>query len=399
MRSSFKMGIRRLRRTPVFTLTTMVSLGLGIGLASSVAAVLQGALAPSLPYTDADRLVEILPTARVGSQQPSDFGIPSDLIVDWAGADFRAIEGLAGEGLSSTGELVLEDGTQRVEIRPIVGDWFGTLGIRAQRGRVLGPTDLEAGTQAVLVASDRFRRDHLSATSDGVGQSLQISGMTYVVVGTLPPSFTTHSMAWVSRVAGQGPSAYRTVARLRDGSSASDASVELTRAVSLAREGQGGAVAIPVLEAVGGADQSRLWILVGVVGAALLIAIFNLTNLFLVRAQAGRSDSAIRRSLGAASRDLVRGTVEDSLMVGLGGALFGLMLASWGRGIAFQFAGAAPLSLNTPTFGLLSIAVAIAIPLLIAAVVAILELRVQGHPVLRSWGDIQFYALDVRRIV
>src|SRR5690606_24700021 len=103
------------------------------------------------------------------------------------------------------------------------------------------------------------------------------------------------------------------------------ATMELTRAVSLIDEVQGGAVAIPLLEVMEGADRSRLWILVGVVGAALLIAVINLTNLFLVRAQAGRADLAIRRSLGATSRDLVRGTVEDSVLVGLGGAVVGLV--------------------------------------------------------------------------
>jgi putative ABC transport system permease protein len=373
VRSSVILGLRRLRRTPVFTVTTVVSLGLGIGLASSVAAVLEGALRPSLPYAEADRLVELLPTARAGSQQPSDFGIPTDLMFEWVATDFRAIEEVAGEGLSSSGELEFEGGAQRVDVRPISGDWFGTLGVPAQRGRLLGPADLEAGAQPALVASDRFWRDHLSAAPDAVGQSIQISGLSYVLVGILPSSFTPHATAWVSREAERGPSAYRAIARLRDGSSASDATTELTRAVSLIHEARGGAVAIPMLEAMEGADRSRLWILVGVVGAALLIAIINLTNLFLVRAQAGRADLAIRRSLGATSRDLVRGTVEDSVLVGLGGAVVGLVLTWWGSGIAFQVVGGARLSPNV--FGFSSVAVAIAIPLLIAAVVALQELR------------------------
>lgn len=385
MRFSLSLAVRRLRRTPVFTVTAIGSLCLGTGLASSLAAVVEGALRPTLPYASPDRLVEILPTARPGSRAPSDFGIPAHLASQWIEAEIRTVAGLAGEGMAQPRTVLSADGSHRVDRRVVLGDWFGTLGVAARLGRVLDRADLRPDAPPALVASDRFWREQLSGAPNALGESITIADVTYVLVGILPRSYTSDAAVWVNHSGSDAPpAAYRMVARFGDGFTARDVGTELTRAVSRDDRVEGGVVAVPLMELSTAVDRSRLWILVGSVCAILLVGALNLTTLFLVRAQAKRADMAVRRSLGASTRDLVRETLEDSALLGLVGGGGGFLLAHWGRDLVHEFAGASTLHSATPGLGVAALLVAVTVPLLISGAVACQESRTLSRDPLRS---------------
>ena len=223
MASIVKQAARSLLRSPAFSLTAVASVGIGVGLAVSLFAIAQAALFPPVPYPDMDRLVEIWPTARPGSDQPVDYLTP-ERMMEWAGSDMRFLERISGRGMAGPLILRLEEGAERVQSEPIVGDWFGTLGVSAARGRTLAPTDLVAGAEPAVVVSDALWRNRLSTDPSFPGGTISLTGITFTVVGIMPSSFDPEEKVWVSaETLPRRPAAYGGVARLRGGATVADA--------------------------------------------------------------------------------------------------------------------------------------------------------------------------------
>ena len=379
MASIVKQAARSLLRSPAFSLTAVASVGIGVGLAVSLFAIAQAALFPPVPYPDMDRLVEIWPTARPGSDQPVDYLTP-ERMMEWAGSDMRFLERISGRGMAGPLILRLEEGAERVQSEPIVGDWFGTLGVSAARGRTLAPTDLVAGAEPAVVVSDALWRNRLSTDPSFPGGTISLTGITFTVVGIMPSSCDPEEKVWVSaETLPRRPAAYGGVARLRGGATVADATQEVARlaaaqvAVDSARYGGFGATVRP-FATFGRSTTSGLWLLVGVVGAVLLVGLNNLTHLFLVRAQRRSADLAVRASLGASIRQIGVGLITEAFLVAVAGGALGLFLAIWGKDLVGVLLPAATSSVE-PVVGLWALVLAITLTMLVAAVVGLEPLR------------------------
>ncbi len=381
-------AFRSLRRSPGYAVTAVLSVGGGIGLACSVHAVALAIFFATPPYEAPERLVELWQTSGPGSSRPQDYLQPARM-EEWVGSQdaFRTLARLAGTGLGSSMILRGTDGPVKVTATPILGDWFGTLGSEPARGRVLGPDDLRAGAPPAAVVSDSFWRRHMSAGDLG---PIVLSGATYTVVGVMPASFTTDETAWVpvaSVPAGAEPVAYASVGRLRESAGPEDAAAEVERLAGLqlradsARFGGLGATARPLGEVGRTADPQRLWMLAGVALAVWLVALNNLTILTLVRAQSRAPQLAVRASLGADRWRLGRGLAAEGTLVGLGGAVVGLILSYWGKDAAAAFLGAAA---TPPRLGLGVVSLAGMLGILVAVLVGIEPLRRMGSLDLRD---------------
>ncbi len=293
---------RSLARSPVFTVASATSVGLAIGLACSVYAVIQASVLAPLPYAEPDRLVEMWQTARPGSSQRQDRLQPRRM-EEWAGAaDLRSLESVAGTGIGDPLVMTGPDGPIRVTVHPVLGDWFETMGVPAARGRVLLPDDLDPGAERAAVVSDAFWRDRLSEQF----KTIRLSDITYSVVGVMPRSFASGEQVWMPAETlplEVKPVAYVGVGRLREGATLADAVTEIEQmaaaqvAADSALFGGVGATAQRLRAQGGGPNRQTLWMLTGVVVAVLLVGLSNLTTLMLVRAQARSQALAIRASV------------------------------------------------------------------------------------------------------
>jgi putative ABC transport system permease protein len=219
------------------------------------------------------------------------------------------------------------------------------LGVTPRLGRAFTAADDAAGAPPVMIVSDRLWRTRFGADPSLVGRAVDINGRQTVVVGVLPPDvrypdargdawmpFALPDSAWSGQ---RGNHQYDAVARLAPGVTLAAARTELAGiAARLAAEYPDfqrdfSATAIPFHEAMTGSVRAVLLVLLGAVSFVLLIACANVANLTLARGAARQREVALRAAIGASRTDLVRQQLAESVVLGLGGAAIGLVLAAW----------------------------------------------------------------------
>lgn len=378
---------RSLMRSRGFTATAVLSVAGAVCLACSVYAVVATIFFSTPPYRDPGTLVELWQTAGPGSTQPQDYLAPVRM-EEWVeGNEFRSLQGVAATGMGTKLVLRGSDGGVRVNAAPVLGDWFGTLGVQPEWGRVLTLEDLQPGAPPVVVVSEPFWRDYLSGGEPG---TVVLSGATYSVVGVMPLSFATTPIVWVPKSSlpeGLSPGAYAGIGRLRDGMSMEQAiaEVEHLAAVQVQEDSATyaglGATARLIGQQARSAERPALWMLAGVVLAVVLVALNNLAVLTLVRAQARGTSLAVRASLGASRWELGRGLATEGALIGLAGAALGLTLAIFGKDAAAAYLAR---GMGHPALTLGTAGVALALGSLVAIVIGLEPLHRIGNLELRE---------------
>ncbi len=333
-------ALRGMRRRPVVTLATVLTLGLGIGTAATMFGVVHDVLLRPLPVRDQDRIV-----VAWGAFQSSSFGhVPlyysafttirrhSQVFEQLAALDYNgswAVYGRAG------GEVL------PLRIGVVAGDLFNTLGVSPVRGRVLTGEDDRVGAAPVAVISQGLWRRRFGADPAIIGKPLPIWTSSYTIVGVLPDDFElpAGAEAWVTMAAirpGVVEDEYGAldlVGRLRPGYTAADANAELERLLLETNDNQWATDArlVPVVQSfrdvIVGQVRPALLVLWSAAILVFLVAVLNLGNLLIVRDLERQQEFALRRALGATRRALIRQvTVESGIIVVLG-ALVGVGLA------------------------------------------------------------------------
>jgi putative ABC transport system permease protein len=328
-------AFRSLRKSPGFTITAVLSLALGIAACTVVVGVIYGVNFQRLPYRDAGRLVQL---------QESLNPRCAPVCADWANSETVRIwreRARSFEDIATT-ELRLvrmggEDSVASVVGAGVSVEFFATLGVRPLLGRPLLPSDFEVGAEPAVVIGRRLWAGSFATSRDALGQRLRLDGRVYTIVGVLPSDFAFPGRAdlWFAEPAGTATNArLGVVARLKPGVSLEQGSAEL-RAISDAREREeptvnlgrvGSAVS---MRAATQEQASDFWMLLGAVGATLLIACANVASLSLVRALARERELAVRAALGASEWRLMMPSVAEGILVALGGGLAGVVLAVW----------------------------------------------------------------------
>lgn len=353
-------AVRSLAKNPAFALTVVAVLTIGIGINAAAFTMLKAiALSPIAGVERAARLRLIF----------GETGAGRAVRVSYPDYQYLRDRDTAFTALFGTEEASVNLGRGRAA-RPIwaelvTGNYFQVLGVRAQLGRTLLPSDEVApGRHPVVVLSDGLWRREFSADPSIVGKAVEINNQKLTVVGVADPTFHGTTVvydveAYIPMMMGPQlgftfgsqqttPSGILSDRRaaffypqgyLRPGTSLADAAARTDALWSeLSRERPMGDVVdrlrvVPFWQRPNGAPVIMLPTLTVVIAMGLLvllIACANIAGLVLVRGVSRRGEIAMRLALGATRRRVVRLLVVENVVLALPGALFGVLLATRG---------------------------------------------------------------------
>ena len=338
-------AIRGFMNAKRLTAVIVLSLVIGIGVNTAVFSIVNSLLLQPLPYRDSGKLVAIYnPNTSSGKTRlpfsPQDF----DDFARESGsyeslASYLYIPGMSGIDLTGMGE------PQRLTAAYVSGQFFNTLGVAAERGRILLAADAQGGDDRQIVISDRVWRSTFSADPAIIGRTVTLSQQTYTVVGIMPRSFQFPASdvdVWapLSLIGNSAIPHHRglrwmdVIARLRPGVSLEGARSEATLIMQrLARDypdTNANTASIEMLtlrDAIIGDLRTVVLIIFGIVAFVLLIACANIANLLLARSTEREKELAIRSAIGASPRRLVVQALVESMVLSITGGVLGIVAA------------------------------------------------------------------------
>ncbi len=363
-----RLSFRSFARNPGFTAVAVVSLALGIGANTAIFTLVNAVFLNPLAVQNPSELVALF---TIDANNPGQFSNLNPISYRNY-QDYRdqneVFAGVTGYTFPFFASLAREGEPKRIFVQLASGNYFEVLGVRSAQGRFFLPEEDGApGANPVAVLSYRFWARDFGADPSVVGQTLRINGLPYTVIGVAPDGFQGVSAiigpdVWVpaAMYAQVLPAQFRDffderralffngAARLRPGIGQARAEADLkTIAARLEKEyprdNAGRTVTLrPLTEATIFPGLRELLlrggiVLMSVVGLVLLVACSNVANLLLARAAARRKEIAIRLSLGAARRRLVRQLMTESVFLALMGGALGLLVAYWGRSFILSF--------------------------------------------------------------
>jgi predicted permease len=337
---------RTLGRDRGFTAIAVIILGLGIGANIAVFSVVNTLLLRPLPLRTPQQLVRILSKNTNGGESSMTYSADASEVFQQRNRSFQSVSGYYA--FSGPDNLKLKGNGQPLPVTGLLvgGNFFQTLGIEPSLGRLFTAEECLHNSRPVVLLSHAFWKRQYRSDRGIVGQAIDLNGTPVTVIGVLPESFDFGSIFSPGyKVDAYGPVIYddirdegntmALVGRLNQGVSVAQAQAEAdlifpTLPFSLKHPEYGGGYTGHLLELkdyVSGKLRRSLIVLWCAVGLILLIVCVNLSNLLLARAAARSKEFAMRTALGATRGRLVRQLLTESLMLSLGGALFGLGLA------------------------------------------------------------------------
>ena len=314
-------ALRGFWRSPLVVALAVVTLALGLGVATAVFGVVDVLLIRSLPYPNSERLVEVWWERVPGSITPNLRGAEIVHALREEARVFSAVESyqLGGATITGAGE------PEHVTAPRISPGLLHLLGVAPRRGRLFHDEDALPGARVALI-SERLWLKRFGGDASAVGGRISIDEEPHTIIGVLPGDFgfpVQGADVW-RPLAADSRRPFMAIAALQPGVPREDAGDRLRAVSGSLRQagvlrGDSGDLLIKELLQL---RQSRrhgaaFYVLLAAVALVLLVACGNVANLFLVRAHGRESRFAIMKALGARRSDLLRQSVWEGLVLAL----------------------------------------------------------------------------------
>lgn len=373
--NDLRFGARMMVRTPMMTILTVLSLGVGLGGVTVVLAVVDALLfQPPIGIDAPSGIVSIYRTDAEGNP----YGALSYADYQDVATEIGSLSGAAVASFRSVS--LLADGVPTSEfMEEVSNNYFDVTGMRPHLGRAFVASDFAEGgeTRLAVLGHDAWH-DHFSASEAAIGSTIRVDGVAFTVVGVAPDGVKSRRVPlepdiWIplgslqpsgrlseEALIDRGQRRLRLLGRLGASSSLEMVQAEATALASRladelpdvwAPDGTGAQAFTVVSESASRTNpRGRVMIIaaatffLAVAGMILLLACANVAGLFVARAQRRRAEMALRASLGASRMQIVRMLVAEGVWPGILGALLGVGIASWATGLM----SSAPLPVEVP---------------------------------------------------
>jgi len=367
-------ALRRLRKSPAFAMTTVLTLALGIGATTSIFSLVYAVILKTLAVAKPEELYRLGKETRCcywgGYSQDNEFSLVSHELYryfrnntkDFAElAAFAASEQLVGvrrAGRSDPAEVYPEE--------EVSGNYFAMFGIQPYAGRLFTPDDDRPGAPPVAVMSYRLWHQRYGSDPSVIGSIFNLSDGPFTVVGITPPGFFGDTLrdtppdffvplvtddtvnepqtAWLDLIGRVGPGTRPVAieAKMRvelkqwlrshwGDMSANDRARFAEQTLFLSPGGAG-------ITSMREEYEHWLEIVMTVSGLVLLIVCANMANLMLVRGLERRRQTSLSMALGARASRLVREALTESILLALAGGAAGVGVAFAGTSLILHYA-------------------------------------------------------------
>lgn len=340
--TDIRSGVRMLVKYPTLSIVAVVTLGLGIGLSTTVFCVVNGAMFKGLPFPAANRIVALVST-NVSQRQPQRPMSVQDIAVFEERQ--TSFERLGAYGFAPVNLSTEEGRPERFGGGLLSPGAFEALGVQPVLGRGFRASDALAGAEPVMLIGHDLWQERFGGSAGIIGQGVRANGVVRSVIGVMPAEFAFpfRESIWlplsidpVAQPRGSGPG-YAVIGRLERGVSVTDARTQAAAiAAQLEREfpstNRGiGADVMPYTKTILGPEIfALLYTMLGAGIGVLLIACVNVSNLLLARASLRNREVAVRIALGAARNRVVRQHLTEVLVLATAGGSLGVLLSAGG---------------------------------------------------------------------
>ena len=351
-------ALRGFRRNPLFTVTVIATLALGIGATTAVFSVVDRILFRALPFAHADHIVSI---GLVQSLEGEEFTM-GGFFFDWLDHQ-RPFSAMASQGTMLHACDLVEANPQQLNCIPVQAGFLPLLGISPVLGRNFSPDEDRPNGPSVALISYGVWLDHYNRDPHILNRLIDLDGNSTRVIGVLPKGFELPTVetpdvllpmqlnrAVQNKVNGGFGAPMRTFARLKSGVSIVQAKAEMgplflhTQQIfvppALRNDVHLSIRSLRDRETQG--VRLAAWVLLCAVLTLLLIACANVAGLMMARSAAREREMAVRSALGASRGRLIRQSLTEAFLLSLAGAAAGLALA---EGLLQVFIAIAPASI------------------------------------------------------
>ena len=391
LRQDILYALRQMRLSPVFTLTALLTLALGIGATTAIFSLIDTVMLKSLPVADPASLYRIGEghDCCVEGYVQDNWGMFSYPFYQQMQKNTPEFEQLAAFQAGGSEVSVRRGESDRVA-KPlreefVTGNYFSTFGLGAFAGRTLRPSDDQANSAPVAMLSYRSWQQQFGSDGSVVGSTFILDGHPFTIVGITPPGFLGETLrsdpadVWIpmnqepllrgsNSLLHRFEAWVRVIGRAKPGANVQPVGPRLTALLQhwlvadsgMPAEWMGGIRAslnkqhVEIVPGGAGVADMKadyadsLHILLAVCLLVLLIACANMANLLLARGAARRSQTSVRLALGASRKRLIRQALTESIVLSVFGGLAGLAVAFAGVkaivAIAFRGASFVPIA-------------------------------------------------------
>jgi predicted permease len=342
--ADLKFTLRRLFKSPGFTITVLLTLAIGIGANTAVFTVVNSVLLKPLPYPQSDRILSLrLDAPGAGGLSNGGLSLSPSMYLTFSSHN-RTFQSL-GIWAPRTSNITGVAQPEQVQMENISDGVLQTLAVPPAIGRWFGQTDQDPhGAKSVMLGYGYWQR-RFAGDPKAIGRSIEVDGVTRTIVGVMPRGFRMVDQEFDilvplaldltnQRLAGFG---YNGIGRLKSGVTIQQANADIATLVNVWMDTFSNGPGtnphyyqvwritpnfLPLKQLVIGDVGGVLWVVMSTVGLVMLIACTNVANLLLVRAEGRHQELAVRSALGAGRARIARELLVESLILGLiGGAV------------------------------------------------------------------------------